>query len=93
MNKIIQTEYLLNFKVYALRKAIHNKQWKPTNKVMCLLEGAQVYNMVKYTFNALKGALSMKSKQVFAKAILCITKYCLVCLEKCVKFLTKNAYI
>jgi hypothetical protein len=28
-----------------------------------------------------------------AKAILCATRYCLVCLEKCVKFLTKNAYI
>lgn len=28
-----------------------------------------------------------------AKAILCVTRYCLICLEKCVKFLTKNAYI
>lgn len=28
-----------------------------------------------------------------AKVILCITGYCLACLEGCVKFLTKNAYI
>lgn len=28
-----------------------------------------------------------------AKAILCMTRYCLWCLENCVKFLTKNAYI
>lgn len=29
----------------------------------------------------------------WVKVLLCLTGYCLWCLEKCVKFMTKNAYI
>jgi hypothetical protein len=33
------------------------------------------------------------SENKIIKACLCVTSYCLYCLEKCVKFISKNAYI
>lgn len=42
-----------------------------------------------YRKKAKKGAGDNK----VLKAIFCMTSYCLMCLEKCVKFITKNAYI
>jgi len=43
-----------------------------------------------YRKTALKNKASENS---VVKACLCVTSYCLYCLEKCVKFITKNAYI
>lgn len=43
-----------------------------------------------YRRTALKHA---GSNNQIVKTCLCITSYCLMCLEKCVKFISKNAYI
>jgi choline transporter-like protein 2/4/5 len=53
-----------------------------------------ICQMIRFLFEYYrKNIETWAGKNPVAKAILCITKYCLVCLEKCVKFLTKNAYI
>ena len=52
-----------------------------------------VCQMIRFLFEYYRKKLGIAEKTPFVKALLCITSYLLYIMEKCVKFITKNAYI
>jgi len=52
-----------------------------------------VSQMLRFLFEYYRRKMSIAKKNPCVKVMLCLTGYCLWILEKCVKFITKNAYI
>jgi hypothetical protein len=52
-----------------------------------------IVQFIRYIFEYYRQKAKKGTNNRIVKAIFCITSYCLLCLEKCVKFITKNAYI
>jgi len=52
-----------------------------------------IVQFIRYIFEYYRKKAVKGSQNKIVKALLCMTSYCLWCLEKCVKFITKNAYI
>jgi hypothetical protein len=49
---------------------------------------------IRFVFEYYRKKMSVLEKTVpWVKALLCLTGYCLWCLENCVKYMSKNAYI
>ena len=49
--------------------------------------------MIRFLFEYYRKKMGVAKETPFVKVMLCITRYLLYIMEKCVKFITKNAYI
>ena len=52
-----------------------------------------VCQMIRFLFEYYRKKMGVAKESKFVKVMLCITRYLLWIMEKCVKFITKNAYI
>lgn len=52
-----------------------------------------VCQMLRFLFEYYRKKMGVAKKNPCVKVLLCLTSYLLWIMEKCVKFITKNAYI
>ena len=52
-----------------------------------------ICQMIRAVFEYYRRKIQAAFPSKLVKALLCLTAYLLYCLEKCIKYITKNAYI